>query len=210
MKNVMTLVDDIKDSIPEGKYLELCNTIKKVFDNKPSPPVREWKTFKFDKDEVKIDIMSNKDSYIPIVIDAIHMLPHRFVDGVFEPVQYEVSIKGRVPVRFTLNNFKSYLKRRINMNLYKRIDYTYPVDDDASDKTLYNTCFQSFDYETEIKKMYDMRMIELTLKEHADDEINDEDHEFINSIIYESEERFSNRIVYMIGDDLEAYMRQRF
>ncbi len=209
----MTLVDDIKDSIPEGKYLELCNTMKKVFDNKPSPPVREWKTFKFDRDEVTIDIHGTTNSYISIVIDAVHMLPHSVVGNVFEPVQYEVSIKGYTgiaPMRFTLENFKSYLRRKIHMNLYKRIDYKYPVDNVATDKNLYNTYTQTFDYETHIKKMYDMRMIELDILKHADVDPDDDDEEFTNSILYESEERFVSNIIYTIGKDLEVYIREKF
>jgi Fic family protein len=34
MTKLMTIVDDVKDSIPEGKYLELCNTMKDLFENK--------------------------------------------------------------------------------------------------------------------------------------------------------------------------------
>ena len=33
MNDLMNLIDDVKESIPEGKYLELCNTMKKLYTN---------------------------------------------------------------------------------------------------------------------------------------------------------------------------------
>ena len=42
MNDLMSLIDDVKDSIPEGKYLELCNVMKGLYldSNKTDEPIQ--------------------------------------------------------------------------------------------------------------------------------------------------------------------------
>jgi hypothetical protein len=38
MNDLMSLIDDVKESIPEGKYLELCNAMKAIHQEKEKTP----------------------------------------------------------------------------------------------------------------------------------------------------------------------------
>ena len=39
MNDLMTLIDDVKESIPEGTYLDMCNAMKALFKEKEKTPV---------------------------------------------------------------------------------------------------------------------------------------------------------------------------
>ena len=42
MNDLMSLIDDVKESIPEGKYLELCNAMKAIhLENEKTPTLSE-------------------------------------------------------------------------------------------------------------------------------------------------------------------------
>ena len=46
MNDLMSLIDDVKDSIGDGKYLELCNAMKNMYEKKEEPKPKHYFTLK--------------------------------------------------------------------------------------------------------------------------------------------------------------------
>lgn len=203
LSNMMTLVDDIKNSIPEGKYLELCNAMKAVFEKKelPAPSTHvvthEWKHFRFEDGSPHQPFIDIKGGDV-IYIQAIHYL----IAGSITELTIKFS-SGATIVRLNMCHFNRLLQRMFNMTKPNHINYRYPVACGGVDVS----AIHSFSKVGVIKADIDRVRTGDLIETHIDGQEPDEEDtdQYLFDLRCEIEENYVRLVISAITDDINKY-----
>jgi hypothetical protein len=220
MTKLMTLVDDVKDSIPEGKYLELCNTMKDLFENK-KVSTREWKTHTFDIHS-RPTISFNKKYYIEVA--QVHKKngwfdshtwtsTEKHVEFIFSDIRGKpIPNRGRLvlpndsAIRMSVNDFNDYLHSTFKLYEVNKIKYgstLNTIEEGNSIMTRYLHTFRLEDYAiNEIKRIKREREIERYMDAVPNEDIEDDDR--WDYVVNNSSDIFQHNIASNIKTDIET------
>jgi hypothetical protein len=187
MNTLMTLVDDIKDSIPEGKYLEMCNAMKKAFENKPTNTIR-WKTRVLATHEQPVIYIGNKSSSISnkITVTAIKKKPCGYDGEVFNTSQHRIQFTHGSDVIHEMamgGAFHEYLTGVFELVNATKVKYTSTVVSTTTDNTpIFEHTHHTFKMrdwvKKELKDKKEKKEIEKLLDVYCEEEDNECDEDF--------------------------------
>lgn len=230
----MTLIDDIKDSIPEGKYLELCNTMKDTYENKPIVITNRWIDYTNEADDIGsyiIDLLDIDDNKIKcsIHIKTFHFLPMDVSNNYREKYEFTIDIKhidvlkdGTSIVRNRVNDMrldKTALKECICRLATLYDIYTFHYEYTTLCNGIYPEVaisYNHYDYIKERVKSFtqSLKIDALIDKEHGyeeeDDVLEQQRDQFFEELKTDSEKDFRHAISYRIVDDMEKVVKLHY
>jgi hypothetical protein len=218
LKNLMEMLDGVKDVIPEGKYLEMCNEMKNLFEEKPKTTV-EWKTHTFeDGHEITINFKIDKSNGYDLTIGKVHYKPHTFVNGVFQPVERKITFNNSMydDLTIKIEELKAFLIRHFKLVDSPKIEYNY-LRKDANNKM--HPAYRLFEFETHMKNIIDTHFMQEKINKHLseceEDDDYDEDNQQENedwrmSIRCDAESIFYNNVAFIIEEDIENCIHKLF
>jgi hypothetical protein len=209
LAKLMTMIDDVKDSVPEGKYLEMCDTMKSLFEQKPKKlNTREWSIYNLGDNAFTVNFDNTT-----ITITALH---HQLGPGNASNIRYTVKIGDNAEMCIEGCELTTLLRRYFKLNTSLTINYTYPI------KTIDGNSMHSMKYELDkyIIKCADVNEAEKKIRKHIDKlqgyesdddgDGDDDDEEYYLSLRCESLSLFYNAIANIIHHDVNIYLIKHF
>ena len=216
----MTMLDSLTDTIPEGKYIDMCNILKNLYDEKPEKTI-DWKTYTLEEGrQITINFKNGKEEY-DLTIGTIRYKSHRIINGVFQKQEMEVTFSNSMydDLTIKMDDLKDFLVRHFKLVDSSKIEYNY-IRQDAEKKI--HLAHRLFEFESHIKNIIDMHFMDrniekyLKTKEQTDDEDDDndeldditEEENWKMRILCDAESIFYNNVAYIIRKDIEEYIRE--
>lgn len=231
----MTLIDDIKDSIPEGKYLELCNTMKETYENKPIVPIvitNRW--IDYPNNDIGcyvIDLfgLHNDKPKCSIYIKAFHFLPMDISNNWREKYEFTIDIKhymydkdGTSRVRTEINDMRID-KNVLRENIYRLAKlyniYAFKYEYTTICGNIYPITTILYEHHTYVKERVkqftesikiDMLIDEEQGCEEDDDTYEQQRDQFFEELKCDSEKDFRNNISHRIVNDMVDVVKLHF
>ncbi len=211
LTKLMTLVDDIKDTIPEGKYLELCNTMKDAFEKKLYINEGNWKTINLNENNFAITYKPTSSDTHTIIIDKLYMTssyPCKYA------VHMRISHHENNPNAYTIidkvdiEKLTQLLTREFTLNNANEITYKYPMDyTNKTDATFGHSKSITYTMLKTINSTIEEHELEKTIRKHqaCDDDDDDGDDQFVEECMINPSSVFCRLIAYTIKKDISNY-----